>query len=55
MSNSFIEENGVELVNHSPYSFDLALFNFRLFDYLKQNLDSFENEIVLTHAITKVG
>ena len=54
MANNFIEEHGVKLVNHSPYSPDLALCDFWLFDYLKRNLGSYEDEKELTRAITKL-
>lgn len=54
MTNNFIEEHGVKLVNHPPYSPDLAPCDFWLFDYLKRNLDSYEDEEELTRAITKL-
>jgi [histone H3]-lysine36 N-dimethyltransferase SETMAR len=53
-TNNFIEDQGVKLVNHPPYSPDLAPCDFWLFDYLKRNLDSYEDEITLTKAVTKL-
>lgn len=52
-THNFIEQHGVKLINHPPYSPDLAPCDFWLFDYLKLNLESYECENDLTKAVTK--
>ena len=54
MTNNFIEEHGVKMVNHPPYSPDLALCDFWIFDYLKRNLDSFEALHGTLHGIINI-
>jgi len=35
---NFIESNGIIEINHPPYSLDLALIDYWLFEYIKQRL-----------------
>ena len=51
---SFLEDEGVAIIDHPPYSPDLAPCDFWLFDYLKRNLGDYTDEIKLGKAITKV-
>jgi histone-lysine N-methyltransferase SETMAR len=50
----FLETEGVKLISHPPYSPDLAPCDFWLFDYIKRNLDDYDNEISLFQAVQKI-
>ena len=49
----FLQEEGVMLVPHPPYSPDLAPSDFWLFGYLKQQLGSYPNSKSLQLAVTR--
>ena len=49
-----MENQRMKLVNHSLYSPDLAPCGFWLFDYLKHNLNSNEDEITIKRAVTEL-
>lgn len=50
----FLSEQGIKLVEHPPYSPDLAPCDFWLFDYIKRNLEDYEDEESLINAVTKI-
>ena len=51
---NFIQSNGVTIIDHPPYSPDLAPSDYWLFDYIKHHLDTELNEQTLAASITKV-
>lgn len=52
--NNFLTEHGIKVIKHPPYSPDLAPCDFWLNDYLKKNLDDYEDEYSLYNAVTKI-
>lgn len=51
---SFIESNGIQIIDHPPYSPDLAPCDYWLFDYIKQRLNDEPDAISLTKSVTKI-
>ena len=51
---NFLENQGIGLVEHPPYSPDLAPCDFWLFDYIKRELDDHESAESLEKQITKI-
>ena len=51
---NFLEKHGVKLIKHPPYSPDLAPCDFWLFDFIKRNLESYEDEESLFSAVTAI-
>ena len=51
---NFLEKHGVKLIKHPPYSPDLAPCDFWLFDFIKRNLESYEDEESLLSAVTAI-
>lgn len=51
---NFLEENGVKLVSHPPYSPDLAPCDFWLFDHIKSRLNDQPDEKSLIRAVTNI-
>ena len=49
----FLQEQGVMVMAHPPYSPDLAPSDFWLFGYLKRQLDSYSDSKSLQQAATK--
>lgn len=52
--NNFLQEHGMILVKHPPYSPDLAPCDFWLFDYIKDRLGDYNDVQSLSKAITKI-
>ena len=44
----------IKVIDHPPYSPDLAPCDFWLNDYIKRNLDSYEDEESLIKAVTTI-
>ncbi len=53
-SHSFIEQQGVTEIDHLPYSPDLVLCDYWLFDYIKQRLGDVSDSEMLGKAITAI-
>ena len=52
---NFINSHSITIIDHSQYSPDLALCDYWLFDYIKQNLDDEESGAEsLTTSITNL-
>ena len=51
---AFLEAEKFIIMDHPPYSPDLAPSDFRLFDYIKQSLSDHENEESVDAQITKI-
>lgn len=49
----FLQQQGVIIMPHPPYSPDLAPSDFWLFGYLKRQLDSYSDSKSLQRAVTK--
>jgi len=49
---TFLQEQGVMMMRHPPYSPDLAPADFRLFGYLKRQLVSYPDSKSLQRAVT---
>jgi transposase len=50
----FLQQQGVMLMPHPPYSPDLAPSDFWLFGYLKQQLDTYSDSESFKKAVTKI-
>ena len=51
---SYLEQEGLRIIRHPPYSPDLAPCDFWLFDYLKQRLTDHTYQNSLEHEITGI-
>jgi histone-lysine N-methyltransferase SETMAR len=51
---TFIQSNGMQIIDHPPYSPDLAPCDFWLFDYIKQRLGDHKDEKSLAESVTKI-
>ena len=51
---SYLDEAGIKIVPHPPYSPDLALSDFKLIDYVKTRLDDHTNIESQRRQITKI-
>ena len=50
----FLESNRIQIIDHPPYSPDLAPCDYWLFDYIKQRLNDEPDAISLTKSVTKI-
>ena len=50
----YLQDQNLAIIDHPPYSSDLAPSDFWLFDYLKQRLDSHSDVESLKSQITEV-
>ena len=50
----YLDDEGITIIDHLPYSPDLAPCDFRLFSKLKQSLDTHSNVESLKSQITEV-
>jgi len=53
-TNNFINSSGIMLIDHPPYSPDLAPCDYWLFDYVKRNLNDEKDAESLTKSITRL-
>jgi histone-lysine N-methyltransferase SETMAR len=51
---SYIQEQGIQSIDHPPYSPDLAPCDYWLFDYIKQRLPDAEDADTLAKSVTKI-
>ena len=51
---NFLQSNGIQIIDHPPYSPDLAPCDYWLFDYIKQRLGDQKDEDSLHKSITKI-
>ena len=52
MTSSFVEDQGVTVIDHPPYSPDLSPCDYWLFDYIKQRLEEVTSSEMLVNAVT---
>jgi len=51
---NFLTENGIKVIQHPPYSPDLAPSDFWLNDYIKRHLEDYKDEKSLIKAVTRI-
>ena len=54
MVKNYTKEEGLSIIDHPPYSPDLAPLDFWLFDYIKQRLRDYNDAESLKNAITRI-
>jgi hypothetical protein len=50
----YVQESGMQIIDHPPYSPDLAPCDYWLFDHIKQHLGDKETSETIANSIAKI-